>query len=191
MADLLEEGLVHIRRAMYSVTFPSRFLLAVAFNPCPCGHRGDSRRQCRCSVGDVQRYMSRLSGPLLDRIDLHVEVPALNFQELSSDRVTGPTSAEMRAEVQAARDRQRARYGGAFHCNAHLDPPTARIHCKPTDGAKAILESAMTQLGFSARAYDKVLRVARTLADLERNDTMEEKHVAEALQYRNLDRQML
>ncbi|MCX5758467.1 MAG: ATP-binding protein, partial [Candidatus Hydrogenedentes bacterium] len=103
----LEEGVVHIRRAMYSVTYPSRFMLIVAMNPCPCGCRTDPRRQCRCSQGDIQRYMSRLSGPLLDRIDIHVDVPPLSFNELAAGQTTGPTSAEVRAMVQEARDLQR------------------------------------------------------------------------------------
>ncbi|MCL4694339.1 MAG: YifB family Mg chelatase-like AAA ATPase [Candidatus Hydrogenedentes bacterium] len=186
----LEEGLVHIRRAMYSVTFPSRFMLVVAMNPCPCGCRTDPKRQCRCSVGEVQRYMARLSGPLLDRIDIHVDVPALSFEELIDRRPSGPTSAEVRAEVQAARDRQRTRYGGAYTCNAHLDSRAIRDHCVIADSANALLEQAINQLGFSARAYDKVLRVARTLADLDASESIADNHVSEAIQYRSLDRQM-
>ena len=187
----LEEGLVHIRRAMYSVTYPSRFMLVVAMNPCPCGHRTDPRRECRCSVGDVQRYMGRLSGPLLDRIDLHVDVPALPYEELADNRPSGPTSGEVRATVQAARDRQRARYNGRFMCNAHLDSKTVRRHCVLDDGAQSLLENAINRLGFSARAYDKVLRVARTLADLDAEERIQHHHVAEAIQYRTLDRNML
>lgn len=186
----LEEGLVHIRRAMYSVTFPSRFMLVVAMNPCPCGFRTDPRRRCRCTLGEVQRYMSRLSGPLLDRIDLHVDVPALSFGELTDDRPSGPTTAEVRGQVQAARERQRVRYDGRHVWNAHLDVKDLRKHCALPDSAKHLLESAIEQLGFSARAYDKVLRVARTLADLDARDTIAEHHVAEAIQYRSLDRQL-
>lgn len=186
----LEEGLVHIRRANYAVTYPSRFMLVVAMNPCPCGCRTDPRRECRCTVGDIQRYMSRLSGPLLDRIDIHVDVPALSFEELSDNRLSGPTSAEVRATVQAARDRQRARYGSNYACNAHLDPKAIRAHCRVSEGGKAMLEQAINQLGFSARAFDKVLRVARTLADLDGADDIADHHVAEAIQYRTLDRQL-
>ncbi len=186
----LEEGLVHIRRAQYAVTFPSRFMLVVAMNPCPCGCRSDPRRQCRCSHGEIQRYMARLSGPLLDRIDLHAEVPALSYEELSDSRATGPTSAEVRATVQQARDRQRARYGKAFACNAHLDPRSVREHCVPTESGGKLLEQAINQLGFSARAYDKVLRVARTLADLDGNDHISDNNIGEAIQYRTLDRQV-
>lgn len=186
----LEEGLVHIRRAQYAVTFPSRFMLVVAMNPCPCGCRSDPRRQCRCTHGEIQRYMARLSGPLLDRIDLHAEVPALSYEELSDARATGPTSAEVRGIVQAARDRQRARYGKAFTCNAHLDPKSVREYCVPTETGGKLLEHAINQFGFSARAYDKVLRVARTLADLDGHDYISDQNIAEAIQYRTLDRQM-
>jgi magnesium chelatase family protein len=186
----LEEGLVHVRRANYSVTFPSRFMLVVAMNPCPCGCRTDPRRKCRCTSGDIQRYMGRLSGPLLDRIDIHIDVPALSFGELADNRPSGPTSAEVRATVQEARNRQRARYNGAFACNAHLDTKGIRAHCPLNDAARAILENSITQFGFSARAYDKVIRVARTLADLDHADAIQDNHVSEAVQYRSLDRQL-
>lgn len=185
----LEEGLVHIRRAMYSVAYPSRFMLVMAMNPCPCGCRTDPHRQCRCSPGQIQRYVGRISGPLLDRIDIHVDVPALSFDELTDNRPSGPTSAEVRAQVQTARERQRKRYDGRFGCNAHLDSKAVRAHCGLTDSAKTILESAITRMGLSARAYDKILRVARTLADLEGAETIADQHVSEAVQYRSLDRE--
>jgi magnesium chelatase family protein len=187
----LEEGLVHIRRANYSVTYPSRFMLVVAMNPCPCGCRTDPNRQCRCSAGEIQRYMARLSGPLLDRIDIHVEVPALSYDEIADSAPSGPTSTEVREQVQSVRDMQRERYGGAFSCNAHLDSTAVRKHCAMAPGADTLLQRAIDRLGFSARAYDKVLRVARTLADLEYSESIRESHIAEAIQYRNLDRQSL
>ena len=183
----LEEGLVHIRRANYAVTYPSRFMLVVAMNPCPCGCRTDPRRLCRCSHGEVQRYMSRLSGPLLDRIDIHVDVPALSFEELTNTQPSGPSTADVRAQVQAARDRQRKRYDNQYGCNAHLDSKAVRRYCEMTPGASKILASALERLGLSARAYDKILRLARTLADLEDADSIAEPHVAEAVQYRSLD----
>jgi magnesium chelatase family protein len=187
----LEEGLVHIRRANYAVTYPSRFMLIVAMNPCPCGCRTDPHRECRCSYGEIQRYMGRMSGPLLDRIDIHVDVPALSFEELTNHDPSGPSSAEVRAEVQEARDRQRARYNDRFTCNAHIDSVAIREHCKAGEGAKQLLEQAINRLGLSARAYDKILRVSRTIADLAHADDIGEMHVAEAIQYRSLDRQLI
>ncbi len=188
MRQPLEEGMVHIRRAMYSTSFPSRFLLVCALNPCPCGYRGDPRRTCSCSRGDIQRYMSKLSGPLLDRIDIHIEVPAVSFDELSNHSTSGPGTAEVREQVQLARDRQHARYEGRFKCNAHLDAKATRKACRLTAEAQKLLEMAMERMGLSARAYDKLLRVSRTIADLEPSDEVNESHVAEAVQYRSLDR---
>jgi magnesium chelatase family protein len=186
----LEEGLVHIRRAMYSVTYPSRFMLVVAMNPCPCGCRTDPKRECRCSQGEIQRYMSRLSGPLLDRIDIHVDVPALSYDEIAHSQPSGPSSADVRSDVQAARDRQRERFGDAVTCNAHIDSSTIRKHCALNDEAATLLQRAMDHLGLSARAYDKILRLARTLADLEAAENIGETHIAEAIQYRSLDRKL-
>ena len=165
-------------------------MLVVAMNPCPCGCRTDPRRQCRCSQGEIQRYMSRLSGPLLDRIDLHVDVPALSYEDITDTKKSGPTSAEVRAQVQAARDLQRNRYNGSFACNAHIEAASVRDYCTLENGADKLLQTAIDQLGFSARAYDKVLRVARTLADLDQTEKITEPHVAEAIQYRSLDRQL-
>lgn len=187
----LEEGLVHIRRAMYSVTFPSRFLLVVALNSCPCGYRSHPQKACRCSVGEIQRYMSRLSGPLLDRIDIHVDVPVLTYDEVANKAPSGPNSFEIRATVQQARDRQRARYDGRFVCNAHLDSKAIREHCVISETSERLLESVMNEFGLSARAYDKVLRVARTIADIEGVAGISETHIAEAVQYRSLDRGLL
>ena len=187
----LEEGLVHIRRAMYSVTFPSRFLLVVALNPCPCGFRSHPTKPCRCSTGEIQRYMGRLSGPLLDRIDIHVDVPALNYDEISGREPSKPTTAEVRATVQETRDRQRHRYNSGPNCNAYLDSQAIHKHCRLDSAANLLLENAMDKLGLSARAYDKVLRVARTIADIDGAETISEAHLAEAVQYRTMDRELL
>jgi len=184
----LEEGLVRIRRVSYSSTFPARVTLVCALNPCPCGYRTDPRRRCKCSQGEVQRYMARLSGPLLDRIDIHTDVPPLNFDELSREGVSGPNSAEIRAQVQAARERQHARYTGQVTCNAHLDSKSIRKHCALSESGKRLVETAMDRMGMSARAYDKILRVARTIADLEGAEAILDQHIAEAVQYRSLDK---
>ncbi len=185
----LEEGMVHIRRANYSVAYPSRFMLVAAMNPCPCGYRTDPKKQCRCSVGEIRRYTARISGPLLDRIDLHIDVPALSYDDIAGAGKSGPSSAEVRETVQRVRDVQRARYGGAFACNAHLDAAATREFCTLAPGAESLLQNAIDRLGFSARAYDKVLRVARTLADLDdAAEKIAERHIGEAIQYRNLDR---
>ena len=174
--------------------FPETLSLAIharrRMNPRPCGCRTDPKRQCRCTVGEIQRYMGRLSGPLLDRIDLHVDVPALSYEQIADKETSGPTSEEVRGVVQAARDIQRRRYDSVFTCNAHIDSAATRKFCVLESGADKLLETAIDQLGFSARAYDKVLRVARTLADLEKAETIASAHIAEAIQYRSLDRQL-
>lgn len=185
----LEDGMVHIRRANYSITFPSRFMLVVAMNPCPCGYRSHPHRPCRCSEGEVQRYLGRISGPLLDRIDIHVDVPALRFEELHDEGVSGPSSAEVRSAVQQARDRQRARTDGKHRWNAYLDSPALRRFCKLDADALNMLEMAVLKMGLSARAHDKVLRVARTIADLEGSEHIQAPHVGEAIQYRSLDKE--
>ncbi|HDP33932.1 MAG TPA: ATP-binding protein [Candidatus Hydrogenedentes bacterium] len=185
----LEEGMVHIRRANYSITFPSRFMLVVAMNPCPCGCRTHPQKTCRCSPGDIHRYMARVSGPLLDRIDIHVDVPALRFEELHGPETDGPTSEEVRAIVQKARDRQRERANGRHVWNAYLDTALMRRYCPLNQDARDLLETAVVKMGFSARAHDKVLRVSRTLADIEGADNIEAHHISEAIQYRSLDKE--
>ena len=187
----LEESEVTIVRANLSLTYPARFMLAAAMNPCPCGFHGDETRTCTCAPPLVQRYLSRLSGPLLDRIDLHVEVPAVKYRELTDQRL-GEPSEVVRARVTAARDRQRSRFrerAGLF-ANAHMRPREIREFCRIGEGSDALLRRAINRLGFSARAYHRVLKIARTIADLEGCAGIGTAHVAEAIQYRSLDRLM-
>lgn len=184
----LEDGTVTISRAMGSLTFPARLMLVSAMNPCPCGYRGDPRRQCHCTPMAIERYLSKISGPLLDRLDIHIEVPAVPFRELA-DKSTGTTSVEMRDQVLAARDRQRQRFTGSpLKLNGRMTPSEIRRHCKLQPEAEALLKQAMEQMGLSARAHDKILRIARTIADLAGEDTLTVSHLSEAINYRALDR---
>ncbi|MCK5558490.1 MAG: YifB family Mg chelatase-like AAA ATPase, partial [Candidatus Hydrogenedentes bacterium] len=163
----LEDGVVHISRASYTLSYPSRFMMVAAMNPCPCGYLTDPRKECICQPGQIRRYMSRISGPLLDRIDIHVEVPALKYDELTGQSDKELASERIRGQVQAARHRQHERFGDSdIHCNAQLMPAQLEQHSVLNDGASGLLKMAITQLGFSARAYDRILKVSRTIADL-------------------------
>lgn len=192
MRQPLEDGTVSIARAAASVTFPCRFMLVAAMNPCPCGHFGDAKRQCRCTPIQMTRYRNRVSGPLLDRIDIHVEVPAMEYQELASLE-KGESSAAIRARVVASREVQRDRFGTTgrrtVHCNAGMRAKDVHKHCVPNEDAQGLLKAAMADLHLSARAYDRILKVARTIADLAGAKDIAADHVAEAVQYRSLDRQ--
>jgi magnesium chelatase family protein len=184
----LEEGEVTISRALRSTTFPAEFVLVAAMNPCPCGYRSDPRRACNCSPPQVERYLSRISGPLLDRIDLHVEVPAVPFTQLA-EAPPGPTSAVLLAQVLRARARQAERFGSKGPgVNGRMTPRQVRKYCALKPESQGLLRAAMEELGLSARAHDKVLRVARTMADLDDSDAIQPQHVAEAVGYRSLDR---
>ncbi len=186
----LEAGEVTISRALNSSTFPANIMLIAALNPCPCGYRNDPRRECHCSVPQIEKYMAKISGPLLDRIDLHLEVPAVAFKELASP-ATGASSETMRAQVVAARDRQRERFkNSATRFNAHMGPKQIRAHCQLDNAGQQILRASMNELGLSARAHDKVLRVARTIADLDTSDRIMPMHLHEAINYRMLDRSL-
>jgi len=185
----LEDGFVTISRAATSLCYPARFMLAAAMNPCPCGYFGDPGRSCTCGTLGVERYRSRLSGPLLDRIDLHVEVPAVPYRDLSDDR-SGESSDAIRDRVNRAMDRQRERFAkrpGIFS-NAHMTPRDLKRFCRATDGADSLLKTAIARLKLSARAYHRVLKISRTIADLAQSGTIEPRHVGEAIQYRSLDR---
>ncbi len=186
----LEDGTVTIARALSSTTFPANFMLIAALNPCPCGYRNDPRRACNCSVPQVEKYMSKISGPLLDRIDIHIEVPAVAYQELSAT-AAGTSSALMRESVVAARAIQRQRFTGSTNRNnGHMTSRQIRTHCRLDDEGKNLLQAAMADLGLSARAHDKVLRVARTIADLDNSETIRPNHLNEAINYRMLDRNL-
>lgn len=184
----LEEGAVTISRALRSVTFPAEFILVAAMNPCPCGYRSDPRRACTCTAPQVEKYLSKISGPLLDRIDLHVEVPAVPFTQLS-EAPPGPSSNEIKETVLNARARQAARFSARPGLvNGRMTPKLIRKHCALKPEAGNLLKGAMEELGLSARAHDRVLRVARTIADLEDSPEIQPHHVAEAVGYRTLDR---
>ena len=184
----LEEGRVTISRALRSTTFPADFVLVAAMNPCPCGYRSDPRRACNCSPPQVERYLSKISGPLLDRIDLHVEVPSVPFAQLA-EAPPGPTSADLLGLVRAARALQAERFGPKGPAvNGRMTPRQVRKHCTLKPECSAMLKAAMEELGLSARAHDKILRVARTMADLDGSEAIAPQHIAEAVGFRNLDR---
>jgi len=186
----LEDGTVTIARALSSTTFPANFMLVVALNPCPCGYRGDPRRSCHCTPPQIERYMSKISGPLLDRIDIHIEVPAVAFRELSGN-VPGTSSSQMREQVAAARRIQAARFRGvtARH-NADMTHRQTRQHCRLGAEGNNLLKASMNELGLSARAHDKILRTARTIADLDSSESIQPMHLNEAINYRMLDRHL-
>jgi magnesium chelatase family protein len=186
----LEDQKVTISRAAMSLTFPAAFMLAAAMNPCPCGFWNDPTRECRCSPLQIQRYVGRISGPLLDRIDIHIDVPAVKFRELAGDVLPETdSSAVIRARVIKARERQLRRFGDErLFCNAAMTPRMIRSHCKINSECERMLENAMQRIGLSARAYDRILKVSRTIADLEGADRIGPTHISEAVGYRSLDR---
>ena len=184
----LEDGYVTISRALNSTTFPANFVLIASLNPCPCGYRNDPRRDCHCTVPQIERYMAKISGPLLDRIDIHIEVPAVPFKELSASG-DGTSSAMMRDHVMAARAIQEARFlDSRTRRNAQMTTREIRHHCRLSDASTNLLRTSIQELGLSARAHDKVLRVARTIADLDSQADIQPEHVSEAVNYRMLDR---
>jgi magnesium chelatase family protein len=184
----LEDGDVTISRSAGKVTLPCAFMLVAAMNPCPCGYLGDSKHECRCSPSQIQRYRSRISGPLLDRVDIHIEAPALSLAELRSEK-PGEPSAAIRERVDAARARQHARFAGTkAGANARMSHAQIRRHCALDPALGDLLQQAMEELKLSARAYDRILKVARTIADLAAAERIEAPHLLEAIQYRSLDR---
>ncbi|WP_263368309.1 YifB family Mg chelatase-like AAA ATPase [Edaphobacter bradus] len=197
----LEDGMVTISRAAMSLSFPAQFMLAAAMNPCPCGYFNDKSRECMCTPPMIQRYVSKVSGPLLDRIDIHIEVPAVQYKELRGGSAA-EGSAEIRERVLAARERQHARFGSGnertngsakaasrrVFANSQMTTQQIRTFCELSSDAERLLERAMQQQGLSARAHDRILKVARTIADLDAASDIGVKHIAEAIQYRTLDR---
>lgn len=186
----LEDGTVTISRAKGTLSFPSRFMLVAAANPCPCGYFGDNRHSCSCSPNQIQRYISKLSGPLLDRIDIHIEVPSVSVDELHS-RARGEPSSAIRERVKQARTLQQKRFGeeGSF-CNAHMSSSSLTAHCPMEERTRTLLRDGIERLGLSARAYDRIIKVARTIADLAGSDIIRDEHICEAIQYRTLDRKL-
>ncbi len=185
----LEDGVVTISRASHSLTFPAKFLLVAAFNPCPCGYLGDLKKNCVCTPPQIQRYKSRLSGPLLDRIDLHLEVPAIQFRELTEKR-NGESSAEIKKRVDQARQIQMKRFSRRkkIYCNGQMGPQEIKKHCALDDTSLSLLENAVEKMGLSARSYHRIVKISRTIADLGQSAHIASSHVAEALQFRHVDR---
>ncbi len=185
----LEDGMVTISRAVTSLSYPAQFMLTCAMNPCPCGFFGDLVNECTCTPPKIQKYRSRISGPLLDRIDIHLDVPRVKYKELVSQE-TGEGSEVIRKRVNKARIIQQKRFKGrkGIFCNAHMETKEIKEFCKITTESQDLIKLAITQLGFSARAYDRILKVSRTIADLEGKENIEPAHVSEAIGYRSLDR---
>ncbi len=187
----LEDGSVTISRAAMTLSYPAKFMLAAAMNPCPCGFYTDPNHDCTCSQQQIQRYMSRISGPLMDRIDIHVEVPALSYEELSKKK-TGESSRILREKVSVARKTQIKRFEKEknIHSNAYMEPKHLRQHCDLDKESRTLLKKAIERLALSARAYDRILKVSRTIADLDGSESIGSTHIAEAIQYRSLDRKL-
>lgn len=184
----LEDGTVTVTRASGTVTYPSNIILVAAMNPCPCGYYGHPTKPCTCSQNAVHKYLNKISGPLLDRLDLHIEVPPVDYNALS-DKAEGETSAKIRERVNRARAIQVKRYSGTgITCNAQLTPSLLRKHCILSEEANAYLSRSFDAMGLSARAYDRILKVARTIADLAGNETIQKEHIGTALRFRSLDR---
>ncbi len=190
MRQPIEDRVVTISRAKFSVEYPASFMLIASMNPCPCGYYNHPEKECVCAPGIVQKYLNKISGPLLDRIDLHIEVTPVPFNELNKQQVS-EYSKDIRARVINARLLQSERYAHdkQIHCNAQMRTSHLKTHCQLTDVGNELLKNAMERLGLSARAYDRILKVARTIADLDNSKNIETNHIAEAIQYRSLDRE--
>ncbi len=187
----LEEGNITITRSLVTASFPAKFMLIAAMNPCPCGYFGDRIRTCRCSPQQIRQYQAKISGPLLDRIDLHIEVPSVKYRALAS-KEAGESSATIKERVNKARNRQIKRYeGNGIYCNARMSEKQIKVYCSVDEESQGLLEMAIEKLGMSARAMNRILKVARTIADMENQETVKSAHIAEAIQYRSLDRSLI
>lgn len=188
MRQPLEDGHVTISRSKMTVDYPSNFMLVCAMNPCPCGYYGNPYQECTCNAIQIQKYVGKISGPLLDRIDIHIEVPAVRYQELVSKR-DGEPSSVIRERVIKARSRQSVRFSGrGIFSNANMETKEIKEYCVIDTSGSELMKIAMDRLGLSARAYDRILKVARTIADLAGSDEIQTGHLSEAIQYRSLDR---
>ena len=190
MRQPMEDGTVVLSRASVSLTYPANFMLVAAMNPCPCGYATDLTRECKCNSGQIQRYMSKVSGPLLDRIDIHIEVPSVKWKELSSDRAGEPSSV-IQERVRLSRMIQRQRFARrkGLYCNAAMEVRDITMYCKLDSDCMELLRHAITSLGLSARAFHRIQKVARTIADLEQSESIKPNHISEAIQYRSMDRE--
>jgi magnesium chelatase family protein len=190
MRQPLEDRIVSISRAKFSVEYPASFMLVASMNPCPCGFYNHPEKECVCAYGVVQKYLNRISGPLLDRIDLHVEVTPVSFGELSNKQ-SGESSASIRKRVIKAREVQTQRFNTkeGIYCNAQMRTKELKLYCQINEAGNALLKNAMDRLGLSARAYDRILKVGRTIADMDNSENIEARHIAEAIQFRSLDRE--
>ena len=185
----LEDRHITISRAKYSVDYPANFTLIASMNPCPCGYYNHPTKECTCSAATVHRYMSHISGPLMDRIDIHIEVVPVSISEMAS-KERGETSSQIRERVIRAREVQRRRFEGLdIHCNAMMNSAMLRRFAPLDRGCTQLLEMAMSRLNLSARAYDRIIKVARTIADLDGKESIESSHISEAIGYRSLDRE--
>jgi len=191
MRQPLEEERVTIARAATSITYPARFMLVAAMNPCPCGYYSDPNNECTCTIPQIQRYRSKISGPLMDRIDIHIEVPAVKYRDLAS-REPGESSREIKKRIDSARKTQLNRFKGLkIYCNAQMSNRHIKKFCQIDEASQKLLELAIDKFGLSARAYARVLKVARTIADLEGQESIQPAHLSEAIQYRSLDRNLI
>ena len=186
----LEEGAITITRSSQTATYPARFMLVAAMNPCPCGYYGSKNRECRCTLKQIRQYQAKLSGPLMDRIDIHIEVPSVAYRDLAGKQ-GGESSQVMAERITKARAAQAGRFNGGSAINGRMSDRDIKTFCAVDEESMGLIEMALTKFGLTARAYTKILKVARTIADLEGHEGIHASHVAEALQYRTLDRSVI